>query len=147
LELLSKFLEGLVGKVVENQTANACVGIKLAEVLKKIAADPLDFARKIVRPHDQIQTGHRGLWECLMDFTAQSALACADLQNPIQGGTLCPELPHQPPCVAQIPVNQSQIGPAPDRTRICGIERIEDLGDDDAIRLRHWGERFLQGRI
>ena len=126
-------MEGLVGKVVENQTANASIGIEVTEALQEIATDPLNVAREVVRTRDQIEAGHRGLRECLMDFTAQPAFARADLQNPIRVGTLSLELPHQPPGVAKVPVDQPQIRPTPDCARICWIKRIEDLRDNDAV--------------
>jgi hypothetical protein len=49
LELAPKLLKGVVGKVMEDQTANAGIGVELGEALEEIAGDPLDFIRQIFR--------------------------------------------------------------------------------------------------
>lgn len=133
----TEIAQRLVGKMVQDEAADAGIGVDVWQRLIKISADPLDADRQAGGALDQVEAGHGGGGERGLDFAAQVALASADFNDP--GGTrrLFFELSHDPSRVAEVKVDPPQIPAAPNGTGIGWIQGIQNFGNDDTIQFTH----------
>ena len=109
MQARAKIAQGLLGKMVQDEAANAGIGVCFWQGLKEISPDPLDAARQGGGTLDQVEAGHGGGGKRGLDFAAEGALAGADFDDSGGGRRLFFELSHDPAGVAQEEVDQPEV--------------------------------------
>ena len=59
MQARAKIAQGLLGKMVQDEAANAGIGVCFWQGLKKISAEPLDAAREVCRTRDQVEASQK----------------------------------------------------------------------------------------
>jgi hypothetical protein len=59
LQARAKIAQGLLGKMVQDETTDTGIRLNIWQGLKKISAEPLDAAREVCRTRDQVEASQK----------------------------------------------------------------------------------------
>ena len=129
--------------MVKNQTAHNDAGFHARKRVNKIAGPPMDPHVQSGRPLSKIQS--RDSLDSRSQKPAQPSIPGPEFNHAcVRFPSVVPDHSRNPSGAAEKPVQPPEIAPAPQRIRMPGIQRVEDLRSDSA-REAHCFQALYQG--